>query len=135
MRRASLVLALVLIVAVPAAAQTAPKLITFKSTGRIASGKVARYDLKEESTDFTYRIQAEYIQAKVQKLREGRWVTIGKAKAKPPRPLDFWPVFKKMGTGKYRIVARAYSGEGDELQASGSKSVRFTVVSHIPHSD
>jgi len=134
-RRAVICLAIALVAAVPAVAATEPKLTTFKPTGRIADGKVAKYDLREESTAFTYRIQADYIEAKVQKLRDGRWVSVGKARAAPPRPLDFWPVFKKLGTGKHRIVARAYSGTGDGRRASAAKTVRFKVVEHIPHSD
>jgi hypothetical protein len=136
MRSSVVALLLTLLLVAPAAAQSTPKLDSFRSEGRIASGVVAKYDLKEESTDFSYRIRAEYIEATVQKLRDGKWVKLGKAvRAKPPKPLDFWPVFKKMGTGKYRIVARAYNGSGETRQASKARYVRFKVVEHIPHSD
>ncbi len=135
MHRIALAVAICLFAAVPTLAQDAPRLDSFRSDGRIASGKVVKYDLKEEATDFSYRIRAEYVEAKVQKLKDGRWVSLGKVRAKPPRPLDFWPVFKKMGTGKHRIVARACNGTGAERVCSKSRTVRFTVVKHIPHSD
>lgn len=118
-----------------APAQDAPQLTTFKSTGRIASGKVAKYDLKEESTDFQYRIRAERIQVAVLKKAGTEWRRIGLVKSRPPKPLNFWPVFKSMGTGRYRLVARAVSGSGDSVQRSAPRRVRFRVVAHIPHDD
>ena len=117
------------------ASAAAPQLITFKSGGRIASGAVARYDLKEESTDFEYRIRAERIQVGVFKRSAGKWKRIGVVKSAPPRPLNFWRVFRKMTVGRYRLVARAVNGAGDDLQQSRPKTIRFTVVSHIPHED
>src|SRR5687768_16586436 len=51
----------------------APQLTKFKAEDRIATGKVARYDLKEESTALSYRIMAQYIEAKVQRLDDGEW--------------------------------------------------------------
>ena len=112
-----------------------PQLTRFKAEDRIAAGKVARYDLREESTAFSYRIRAQRIEARVQRLDDGEWTTVGTAKASAPRPLDFWPVFKKMGVGTYRIVARAANGSGDERQESASKTIRFTFVGHIAHRD
>lgn len=112
-----------------------PKLDQFRSGGRIASGKVAKYDLKEESTDFEYRIRAERIQVGVFKRSAGKWKRIGVVKSSPPRPLNFWRVFRKMGVGRYRLVARAVNGSGDELRQSSPKTIRFRVVSNIPHED
>ena len=122
-------------VAAQTAAAAAPKLVAFKSGGRIASGVVARYDLKEESTDFEYRIRAERIQVGVFKRAGGKWRRIGVVKTSPPRPLNFWRVFKKMGTGRYRLVARAVNGAGEQLEQSSPRTVRFRVVAHIPHDD
>jgi hypothetical protein len=113
----------------------APQLTKFKAEDRLATGKVARYDLKEESTAFSYRIMAQYIEAKVQRLENGEWKTIGKVKATPPRPLNFWPVFKQMGVGTYRIVARACNGTGDGRRESAAKTIRFKVVTRIAHDD
>lgn len=109
----------------------APVLERFRATGRIASGRVAGYDLREEAEDFEYRIRAERVEARVQRRASGTWVTLGTVKARPPAPLDFWPIFKNMGNGTYRILARAQTGKS----FSKPKIVRFEVVSHIPHSD
>ncbi len=117
------------------ASAAAPQLMTFKSGGRIASGKVAKYDLKEESTDFTYRIRAQRIEVVVFKRVPGKWSRIGVVKSAPPRPLNFWRVFKRMGVGRYRLVARAVSGSGESRERSRAKTVRFRVVAHIPHVD
>ncbi len=113
----------------------APQLTTFKAEDRIATGKVARYDLKEESTAFSYGIKAQYIEAKVQRLTRGEWKSVGKVKATPPKPLNFWPIFKHMGVGTYRIVARACNGTGDERQESAAKTIWFKVVTKIAHDD
>jgi hypothetical protein len=113
----------------------APQLTKFKAEDRIATGKVARYDLKEESTAFSYRIMAQYIEAKVQRLKHGEWKSVGKVKATPPKSLNFWPVFKQMGVGTYRIVARACNGTGDERQEGAGKTIRFKVVARIAHDD
>ena len=122
-------------VAAQTAAAAAPKLVAFKSGGRIASGVVARYDLKEESTDFEYRIRAERIQVGVFKRVGDRWTRMGVVKAAPPRPLNFWRVFRRMGVGRYRLVARAANGSGESLETSAPKTIRFRVVAHIPHDD
>lgn len=119
----------------PAVAQDAPRLMKFESGGRIASGKVAKYDLREESTDFEYRIRAERIQVGVFRRSGGRWSRIGVVKSTPPRPLNFWRVFKRMGVGRYRLVARAVNGSGDELRQSSPRRIAFTVVAHVPHAD
>jgi hypothetical protein len=128
-------LALVVGAGSASADELAPQLTKFKAEDRIATGKVARYDLKEESTAFSYRTRAQYIEAKVQTLKNGKWKTIGKVKATPPRALNFWRVFKKMGVGRYRIVARACNGTGDERQESAAKTIRFKVVTRIAHDD
>jgi hypothetical protein len=122
-------------VAAQASAAAAPQLLHFKSGGRIASGVVAGYDLKEESTDFEYRIRAERIKVAVFKRSAGSWKRIGVVRATPPRPLNFWRVFKNMGVGRYRLVARAVSGTGENRRQSAAKRIRFRVVKHIPHDD
>jgi len=121
--------------AAQASAAAAPELLHFKSGGRIASGVVAKYDLKEESTDFEYRIRAERIKVAVFKRTPGAWKRIGVVRASPPKPLNFWRVFKSMGTGRYRLVARAVSGSGENREQSSAKRIRFRVVTHIPHDD
>ena len=113
----------------------APQLTRFAAEDRIASGTVARYDLEEESTAFSYRIVAQRVEATVQKREGGEWTTIGSVKASAPRPLNFWPVFKRMGLGRYRVVARAVNGAGDEREESAAKRIRFTVVARIAHRD
>jgi hypothetical protein len=118
-----------------AAAADAPRLIMFKSGGRIASGVVAKYDLRQESTDFEYRIRAQRSVVKVLKRSGDGWVTIGRTTARPPRPLRFWAVFRKMGVGRYRLVARAVSGSGAAVEQSKPKTIGFRVVAHIPHDD
>ena len=117
------------------AAAAAPKLTKFQALGRIASGAVAKYDLKEESTAFQYRIRAQRVQVGVFKRGGGKWSRIGVVKASPPNPLNFWRVFKKIGVGRYRLVARAVNGAGEQLQQSAPRTVRFRVVRHIPHVD
>ena len=117
------------------AQEGSPRLIKFKSEGRIASGAVAKYDLKEESTSFSYRIRAQRVQVGVFKRVGADWKRIGVVKSSPPRPLNFWRVFRKMGVGRYRLVARAVNGSGSELKQSSPKTVRFRVVRHIPHVD
>ncbi len=129
------VIAVALLAPVAAAQQLAPQLVKFQATDRIATGKVAVYDLKEESTAFSYRIQGEYILARVQKQRDGEWADIGRVRGAPPRPLDFWPVFRKIGLGSFRIVARAHVGTGEERRSSSARTIRFEVVRHIDHRD
>ena len=132
---AGLALTVALGLAAQAAAADAPRLLKFQSGGRIASGAVAKYDLKEESTDFAYRIRAERIRVAVFKRVPGKWSRIGVVRSAPPRPLNFWRVFRKMGVGRYRLVARAVSGSGEERRQSAAKTIRFRVVAHIPHED
>ena len=123
-------------VAAPASAAAAPQLLRFKAEDRIASGAVAKYDLKEESTAFSYRIRgAERVKVAVFKRTPGAWKRIGVVRASPPRPLNFWRVFKTMGVGRYRLVARAVSGSGSTREQSAAKRIRFRVVAHIPHAD
>lgn len=117
------------------AAAQAPQLIRFESGGRIASGVVAAYDLKEESTDFQYRIRAQRIEVVVFKRVPGKWRRIGMVKSSPPRPLNFWRLFRTMRPGRYRLVARAVNGAGENRERSAAKTVRFRVVRHIPHDD
>lgn len=123
-----------LALAAEASAQ-APRLTKFEAVGRIASGVVARYDLREESTAFQYRIRAQRIHVVVFRRVPGKWSRIGVVRATPPRPLNFWRVFRGMGNGRYRLVARAVSGRGDAREASAPRTIRFRVVRHIPHDD
>ncbi|MDQ3741707.1 MAG: hypothetical protein M3389_12280 [Actinomycetota bacterium] len=132
---AAAILILSVTAGVAQAQDVAPKLLRFDATDRIATGKVARYDLREESTSFGYRVRAQRIQVAVFKRRAGEWVRIGSVKATPPRPLNFWPVFRRMSTGRYKLVARAVNGRGDDVQRSRAKTIRFRVVEHIPHDD
>jgi hypothetical protein len=118
-----------------AAAADSPRLMKFESGGRIASGTVARYDLREESTDFEYRIRAERIKVGVFRRAGGKWSRVGVVRATPPRPLNFWRVFRKMRTGRYKLVARAVSGTGDQRSQSPPRTIRFRVVDHVPHAD
>ena len=138
MRLPRLIAAVVLAASLASAAQAsaaAPRLDRFKALGRIATGTVARYDLREESTGFEYRIRAQRIQVGVFRRAGGKWSRIGVVKASPPRPLNFWRVFKRMGLGKYRLVARAMSGRGEALEQSAPRTIRFRVVAHVPHDD
>lgn len=112
-----------------------PVLESFRPMGRIAEGRVAGYDLREEAQSFEYRIRAERVEARVQRRTASGWVTLGTAKARPPRPLDFWPIFSRMGNGTYRVLARAQNGIGARARYSKPRIVRFEVVSHIPHTD
>jgi hypothetical protein len=130
-----LVIATLALAAQASAASAAPQLQRFKAVGRIASGTVAKYDLKEESTAFEYRIRADRIQVGVFRRAAGRWSRMGVVKASPPRPLNFWRVFRRMGTGRYRLVARAVDGAGDDLEQSAPRTIRFRVVAHVPHDD
>ena len=140
MRRTSRLAAVGLVASVGLGAGSAagaprPQLSEFEAQGRIASGKVARYDLREESTAFRYRIRAERVQVGVFRRRGGGWRRIGVVKARPPHPLNFWRVFRKMGVGRYRLVARAVNGSGRQLEKSRAKTIRFRVVDHVPHVD
>ena len=112
-----------------------PQLLKFTAEGRIASGAVARYDLREESTAFSYRIRAERIAVRVFKRDGAKWRRIGLVRSSPPRPLNFWRVFRRMGVGRYRLVARAVNGSGEDAEQSAARTIRFRVVTHIPHSD
>ena len=118
-----------------AAQQFAPRLVKFQATDRIATGKVAAYDLREESTAFSYRIHGQYLPARVQQQRDGEWTEIGRVRGTPPRPLNFWPVFRKMGVGSFRIVAQAHVGTGEQRRSSSTMTIRFEVVRHIAHRD
>jgi hypothetical protein len=127
--------ALLLLAYAPASLAQQPRLLKFRATDRIATGKVARYDLREESRAFEYRIAAERVEVVTFKRDGKRWRRIGRVKATPPRPLNLWPVFRSMGNGTYRLTARAVNGSGDDREQSLPRNIRFRVVSHIPHAD